>query len=150
MALIRRGGPAEAEIIAVTLDEWRAGGGRAPGLRLRSDERLEEAADAIARAELIELEFSKFTDGRPYSHARLLRERYRYRGELRAVGEVLRDQLPFMARCGFDAFEVPDADLEGCRAILERGAHAYQRAADGRSPIWALRARAAASERGRP
>ena len=62
-------------------------------------------ADDLAFFDLVALEFPIFKDGRAYSTARLLRERYHYKGELRAIGEVLRDQLQFMLRCGFDAFE---------------------------------------------
>jgi uncharacterized protein (DUF934 family) len=61
------------------------------------------AAD-VGRLALIAVNFPKFGDGRGYSTARLLRERYGYRGELRAIGDVLRDQLHFMASCGFDSF----------------------------------------------
>ena len=57
---------------------------------------------------VIAIDFPQFTDGRGYSHARLLRERYRYGGELRAIGDVGRDQLYYLAQCGFDAFEIPD------------------------------------------
>ncbi len=57
---------------------------------------------------VIAIDFPQFTDGRGYSHARLLRERYRYAGELRAIGDVARDQLYYLAQCGFDAFVIPD------------------------------------------
>ena len=65
---------------------------------------------------LVALVFPKFQDGRAYSQARILRERFGYRGEMRATGQVLRDQFVFMLRAGFDAFEVKkDADAEGLR-----------------------------------
>ena len=88
---------------------------------------------------LIEVNFPAFTDGRGYSAARVLREAG-YQGELRAVGEVLVDQLFAMRRCGFDAFE-PDRPLDpaDAEAALARWEHVYQPAADGRAPIWALR-----------
>jgi len=57
---------------------------------------------------VIAIDFPQFTDGRGYSHARLLRERYHYAGELRAIGDVARDQLYYLAQCGFDAFQIPD------------------------------------------
>ena len=86
------------------------------------------------------LQFPKFTDGRAYSQARLLRDRYRYKGELRASGDVLRDQLLFMRRCGFNSFVV------GERAIKEDWGKAfgefdvfYQAAADSRP--WVMRQR---------
>lgn len=65
---------------------------------------------------LIVVRFAKFSDGRGYSIARLLRERYDYRGELRAVGDVLRDQLLFLKRCGFDSFELRE-DQDAAEAI---------------------------------
>jgi uncharacterized protein (DUF934 family) len=63
-------------------------------------------AASLGRLKLVAVNFPKFGDGRGYSIARLLRERYGYRGELRAVGEVARDHLYFMAQCGFDAFQL--------------------------------------------
>jgi uncharacterized protein (DUF934 family) len=93
--------------------------------------------DAIA---LIALEFPRYTDGRAYSSARLLRERYGFDGELRAVGDVLRDQLFFMARCGFDAFEIdrPDA-ADAFAAAMAELRHVYQPASDGRRAVWRRR-----------
>lgn len=76
------------------------------GLTLGPEDAIEPLGPDIHRFSLIALDFPAFTDGRPYSAARLLRERFGYRGELRATGDVQRDQMAFMARCGFDAFEV--------------------------------------------
>ena len=78
------------------------------GIRLASDQPPEPIAGDLGHFGLICLEFPRFTDGRAYSYARILRGRYNFGGELRAVGNVLRDQLLFMRRCGFDAFEIPD------------------------------------------
>lgn len=80
------------------------------GLRLENDQSPEAVADALDQFQVITLHFPKFTDGRAYSQARILRERLGYSGELRATGEVLRDQYAFMRRCGFDAFAV-DGDI---------------------------------------
>jgi uncharacterized protein (DUF934 family) len=66
-------------------------------------------ADDVPRLRVIAIDFPQYTDGRGYSHARLLRERYRYRGELRAIGDIGRGQLYYLAQCGFDAFAIPDA-----------------------------------------
>jgi uncharacterized protein (DUF934 family) len=63
-------------------------------------------AEDAARLPLIAIDFPIFSDGRGYSHARLLRERYGFAGELRAVGDVLRDQLYYLSQCGFDAFVI--------------------------------------------
>ncbi len=76
------------------------------GIRLTSAQSPATLADDLHRFQLVALEFPKFTDGRAYSYARLLRERYGFKGELRAVGNVLRDQFLFMHRCGFDSYEV--------------------------------------------
>ena len=76
---------------------------------------LEAGADAqahladLAERPLVALEFAKFADGRAFSYARLLRDRHGFRGELRAVGDVLIDEIPLMLRCGIDSFEVTDA-----------------------------------------
>ncbi|MDP6389671.1 MAG: DUF934 domain-containing protein [Alphaproteobacteria bacterium] len=119
------------------------------GVRLASDEAsgapgapgvIEEISADLDRLGVVVLEFASFTDGRAYSQARLLRERYGFEGEVRAVGNVLRDQYQFMLRCGFDAFEVVDpGKLDGWReAASEIGAW-YQPAADRRQSIPALR-----------
>jgi uncharacterized protein (DUF934 family) len=67
-------------------------------------------AERLARVAWVEVHFPKFGDGRGYSIAKLLRERYGYRGELRAVGQVARDNLQFLERCGFDTFLLRDGE----------------------------------------
>jgi phosphoadenosine phosphosulfate reductase len=92
------------------------------GLLLEGGASLEEVADDLPRFALIALTFPKFSDGRAFSTARLLREKFGYRGELRAVGNVLSDQIPFMRRVGFDAFEVGHAPTRralGAGALAE-------------------------------
>ena len=79
-------------------------------LRLESGDDPASVADRLARAARVEVSFPKFGDGRGYSIARLLRSRYGYRGELRAVGQVARDNLHFLERCGFDAFLLRDGE----------------------------------------
>ena len=107
--------PAAGAVI-VSLEQWEEGletllARAAPiGIRLRSDQHPEPIVGDLDRFEVIALEFPVFRDGRAYSYARLLRERYGYRGELRAVGDVLLEQLHFMVRVGFDAFEIDSAD----------------------------------------
>lgn len=88
---------------------------------------------------LIEVSFPKYTDGRGYSQAQLLRRRYGYRGELRAVGHVLRDQILYMNRSGFDAFETSRADLSQVLAALTEYSAYYQPAADRAPSIFARR-----------
>lgn len=110
------------------------------GVLLRSNETAEDIADDLDIIEVVALDFPSFTDGRHYSTARILRERYRFLGEVRAVGDVLRDQYAFMTRCGFDAFELPKADEKAWLDAVGEIQTAYQPAADGRSPIFRLRA----------
>ena len=84
------------------------------------------AAD-VPRLAVIAIDFPQFTDGRGYSHARLLRERYGYEGELRAIGDVGRDQLYYLAQCGFDAFEIPDGrDASAALAAFADFSDGYQ------------------------
>lgn len=84
------------------------------GLRLTATDTPDAIADDLKYFDIIAIEFEKFNDGRGFTLARLLRERYGYQGEIRAVGTFLRDQLYYMKRCGFDAFEFSGAqDLEG-------------------------------------
>jgi uncharacterized protein (DUF934 family) len=105
-----------------------------------NDRRVAELAPWIDRLALIALIFPKFKDGRAYSQARLLRERCGFRGELRATGEVLRDQFQFLLRSGFDAFEVKkQADAAVFAEAAARFSVFYQPSADGRLP--ALRRR---------
>lgn len=101
------------------------------------------AADRFA---LIVLQFPKFSDGRAYSQARLLRSRFGYAGELRATGQVLQDQLWHMHRSGFDAFDIPRDDAAAVyAAAVSRFATAYQPAEDDRPT--ALRRRLAGQDR---
>ena len=107
--------------------------------------RIEPGDDArdllpfLDRLQLIEVNFPVFGDGRGYSSARVLREAG-YAGELRAVGDVLVDQLAYMRRCGFDAF-APDSPLDedDAQAAFARWENVYQHAADSRRPIPELR-----------
>lgn len=112
------------------------------GVALKNTDRVADIEPFLPHLMLVALEFPKFTDGRAYSQARLLREQHAYRGELRATGQVLVDQLLFMQRCGFDAFEVsrPERLPEFLRA-LSAFSVVYQPTGDGRAPISALRQR---------
>ena len=106
------------------------------GVVLRSDE-LPEKIEHRERLPLIAIDFPKFGDGRGYSSARLLRERYGYKGELRAVGDVLHDQLFYMARCGITSFALkPGKDIEGALKAFDDFSVAYQAAADDQRPLF--------------
>jgi uncharacterized protein (DUF934 family) len=110
------------------------------GVLWPNNKRVSELAPHLDRLALIALHFPAFKDGRAYSQARILRERYRYRGELRATGDILQDQFLFLLRAGFNAFEVKKAaDAEAFAAAASRYSVFYQPTGDGRAT--ALRAR---------
>ena len=95
----------------------------------------------LDRLPIIGINFPKFVDGRGYSIAHLLRRRYGYAGELRALGDVTRDQLFFLARCGFDSFALrADLNAEQALASLKDFSETYQTATDGRAPLFRHRA----------
>jgi uncharacterized protein (DUF934 family) len=107
------------------------------GVRLPNTADVADLAEDLPVLEVVALEFPKFADGRAYSQARLLRERHGYRGEIRAVGDVLRDQLFFMARSGFDAFELrADRSLEDALAAFDEFSESYQPAVDQSQPLY--------------
>lgn len=115
-------------------DQWLAQDRRL-GVVLSPAHRVELLAPNISRFGLIGAEFSGPSEGRGYSQARLLREQLKFGGELRATGYVRRDQLFFMARCGFNSFELPDADIEFAYAALSTFSRAYQPANDTGLPL---------------
>ena len=94
---------------------------------------VDDLVPYLDRLALVALVFPIFRDGRAYSQARLLRERFSYRGELRATGQVLRDQFVFMLRAGFDSFEVKkQSDAEAFAQTVKRYSVFYQPTGDGR------------------
>jgi uncharacterized protein (DUF934 family) len=94
---------------------------------------VDDLVPYLDRLAAVALVFPTFRDGRAYSQARLLRERFSWRGELRATGQVLRDQFVFMLRAGFDAFEVKkDSDAEAFAQTAKRYSVFYQPTGDGR------------------
>jgi uncharacterized protein (DUF934 family) len=106
------------------------------GVRMGPADRIETLEPDLARLSLVAIEFTGPSEGRGYTHARILRDRYRFTGELRAVGHVKRDQLLFMARCGFDAFELSEgADAGEALASFDDFTVAYQPASEVRYPL---------------
>ena len=110
------------------------------GVQIKSHEHPEIIADDLESLDVVALEFPKFTDGRAYSYARLLRDRYGFAGELRAVGDVLLEQIHYMERVGFNSMEIdsdqPLTDFETARAEFTVW---YQPSADARKPAAELR-----------
>jgi uncharacterized protein (DUF934 family) len=123
---------------AVTVDSFRDQT-NASAVRIEPGDDARDLLPFLDRLSLVEVNFPVFGDGRGYSAARILREAG-FTGELRAVGEVLVDQIAYMRRCGFDGFapdkKLNEADVE---AALTRWPQVYQPTVDGRAPIWKLR-----------
>jgi uncharacterized protein (DUF934 family) len=124
---------------AVTLDSFLIDQSNATAVRLESGDDARAMVPYLDRLSLVEVSFPSFRDGRGYSSARVLREAG-YAGELRAQGDVLVDQIPFMRRCGFDSF-APQAEVDEAvlKASLDRYDYQYQAAADAAVPVWKLR-----------
>lgn len=123
---------------AVTVDAF-GDQTNAAAVRLEPGDDARDLLPHLARLQLIEVNFPVFGDGRGYSAARILREAG-YQGEIRAVGEVLVDQIAFMRRCGFDSF-APDMPLDPADVdnAFKRYEQVYQPTTDQRAPIWKLR-----------
>lgn len=110
------------------------------GIALKSDEKPELIAADLKQFGTVALEFPAFGDGRAYSYARLLRDRYGYAGELRAIGDVLLEQLHFMHRVGFDVFLIDSDDaISAWKTALADLSVWYQPTGDGRASVVELR-----------
>jgi uncharacterized protein (DUF934 family) len=104
------------------------------GVWLKSDETADMIAEDLDSLAVVALEFPVFSDGRAFSTARILRERYGYTGELRAVGDVLCEQLSFMLRSGFDTFAMAsEKAVEEFKAVMSEVSVVYQPTGDGRA-----------------
>jgi len=132
--------------VIVSLEQWREHKedllkrGTDLGVRLASDQHPLSVVDDLANFKVIALDFPAYKDGRAYSYARLLRDRYGYEGEIRAVGDVLLEQLHYMQRVGFDAFDVVgDEAVAQWKTATEDFTHWYQPTNDGRATIRDLR-----------
>ena len=130
--------PAKGSVI-VSLERWQTEReallerDEPVGIKLRSDQSPDLIGDGLQQIAVIALDFPAFRDGRAYSYARLLREKYGFKGELRAVGDVLLEQLHFMLRTGIDAFELNSDDPARDFEIASRDFSVwYQPTADGR------------------
>ncbi len=137
--------PATGGVI-VSLERWLAdadslrGRNTPVGVLLKSGQSPAQLLDGLDDLDLVALDFPAYTDGRSYSAARLLRQRYGFDGEIRAVGNVLRDQYAAMLRCGFDAFEVAEnIELAAWATSAKAISNVYQHAADDAQAIWAKR-----------
>lgn len=134
------------DAVILALADWRLHKAQwlsrasAIGVRLGVRDDIDAITDDLDIIELVALEFGSFTDGRAYTQARLLRERHGFDGEIRAVGDVTRDRLAIMERCGIDAFELNEgARLEDALEAFSEISDVYQHAADARSPVGSRR-----------
>ena len=110
------------------------------GVWLDADEEPEAIAGDLDKFKVIAVNFPAFTDGRGFSTARLLRERFGYKGEVRAIGDVLRDQLFFMQSCGFDAYAIrADRDPQAALAGLDDCSEVYQTSVTQPQPLFRRR-----------
>lgn len=110
------------------------------GVYLQNDENPEALKDDAQNLPLIAIEFPSFMDGRGFSLGRLLRERYNFTGELRAAGGFMRDQLTYLSRCGFNAFDCNETfDLDSALSSLNDLPEYYQSAADQELPLFRRR-----------
>ncbi len=117
------------------------------GVWIAPDEDPVALRDDLARLALVAVDFPKFTDGRGYSHAWNLRSRLGWTGELRAIGDVLRDQLFSMQRVGFDAYDTrPDRSIEDALKGLTVFSETYQASVDQRVPLFRRHARPAPAQ----
>jgi uncharacterized protein (DUF934 family) len=107
------------------------------GVRMTGADALDPVLNDLDRLGVVAFDIGNFKDGRSYSLARLLRTRHGYTGEIRAVGDVLRDQIFFMRRCGFDAFELrADRSAEDALAAFREFSVTYQAATDDARPLF--------------
>jgi uncharacterized protein (DUF934 family) len=131
--------PAEGPVL-VSLDRFLAerdaliARDGALGVWLASNQSPVALAESLASLDLVACDFPSFSDGRGFSYARLLRERYGFGGELRAIGEVMLEQAPFMVRSGFNTFELRDVrNVDEFKAVCDEVRVVYQPTADGRA-----------------
>jgi uncharacterized protein (DUF934 family) len=111
-------------------EQWLASGKKL-GVRLAPADSLDAIVADLPKLALVACEFGGIGEGRGYTHAQLLRRRYGFQGEVRAVGKIQRDQVFYMARCGFDAFEFPEGtDLDVALTAFDDYDVAYQPSAD--------------------
>ena len=122
----------------LSLAKWKEQGG--PAVWLAPNDDPAELAGALETLQMIAVQFPKFTDGRGYSIGALLRTRHGYRGELRAFGDVGRDQLFYLKRCGFDSFRLADhRDPHDALASLGDFSVRYQGSVDDPAPLFRKR-----------
>lgn len=132
--------------VEISFDEWRAANfsvGDKNALAIDNDVNLQDLTQDVSAFDVIILEIPHFKDGRAYSQARRLREQHKFTGEIRARGDVGRDQVLFLVRSGFTAFEIPIEQGDGFKKALKEFSQFYQAGADMAEPVWRLRSKRA-------
>jgi len=132
--------------VLLTYNQWQDFSEQLPthngsvGVIIEGNAEIEDIVEPLLNLPLIAINFPKFADGRGFSIARLLRERYNYQGEIRAVGGFIRDQLYLLSRCGFNAFKFSDdTDLSKAANSLQDFSETYQVSADEENPLFRRR-----------
>jgi uncharacterized protein (DUF934 family) len=132
--------------LLVSLDVWETNKEAlltrpAIGLWLKNDQCVSAVTESLNTFSVIAIDFPNFMDGRGFSIARLLRDRFNYQGEIRATGGVIRDQLCYLTRSGFNAFDMDESiDLEASLASITDFTEAYQTDANQKTPLFRRRA----------
>ncbi len=125
--------------VIVSLKVWQETdlSGRRIGLQLEPDQHPKDISDDLDNFELIAINFPTFHDGRGYSYAKILRDRFGYVGEIRAVGDVMRDQLYYLQRCGFTAYEIKAGkDINDAIKGFDDFSVKYQVSSDENLPLY--------------
>jgi uncharacterized protein (DUF934 family) len=141
-AAVDGGTPAIVSFARLKSDQGLAGHNGKLGVSLPSDTKIEELEPYLGQLDLVALEFPKYRDGRGFTLARSLRERYGFKGEIRATGNVLPDQYDYLRRCGVDTVSLPDdADMMAWGKALSLYDVAYQASITDDAPLSLLRRR---------
>lgn len=137
----------DAKLVLVPCKLWLANKaallstGKTFGVWIDSDETAQMVKDDLATLPLIALNFPTFMDGRSYSTAGILRQHFKYNGEIRAIGDILRDQLFYLKRCGFSSFDLKDSvKLEDAQKALKDFTTSYQATVEEPTPLFRRRA----------
>jgi uncharacterized protein (DUF934 family) len=144
--VITEAGALPAEDVVVSLEVWQQQRAEVlahphkKGIMLKPDQHPEVIVDDLAHLDIIALAFPAFADGRGYSYAVLLRQRYGFKGELRATGDIFKDNMFYLKRCGFDSFAVrADKDLQVALQGLQDFSECYQASTDESTPLYRRR-----------
>ena len=128
--------------LSIYLENQSMFAGTGLGLLLSNDDDVNVLADHLDKISVIAISFPAFADGRGFSQARMLRDQFDFSGEIRAVGHFIQDQLTYLSRCGFNAFELLEEEHDGSAMLesLSDFTESYQAASDDPTPLFRRRA----------